>query len=211
MKFKDLVEVYVCLFCDAHFEELESVKATYQKWQQTCSQKDLHELATKCVVGGHQHRVSKKAKNNAISDIENNFKKIFFSSSYKDFEELLDEINKLIGNIPDIGSLTVYDTALRIGYLYNNPICPKDYLYLYCGAYEGAMKLLGGKKLRHKLKVNDFFKYREAQCINGIKELQKLPTSLIEDFFCVMKRYLDKCPSGLIPFVKDSAKYKRIY
>lgn len=197
MNFKEAVKCYRCLLCKRHLDELDDVMKTYISYTATRSKAALHELAKVCVVGGHQHRIPTKYKNPAISKIEVHILSIL-STPFKDFEELYDVVNSLIGNLDNIGPLTVYDTSLRIGHLIDKPIYPREKLYLNNGAMEGARKLLGGRKLSSKEVLSTFFSYPETLPVAGIKSLQTLPNNLIEDFFCVMKDYLDPGPRGLI-------------
>ena len=111
---------------------------------------------------------------------------------------MYEDIEKVIGGIPQIGRLTIYDVSLRIGQLLSNPVYPKDYLYLNNGAKIGAKKLLGGKRLKWKVEVTTFFSYPEAKKVVGIGSLKDLPNHLIEDFFCVMKDNLAPGPKGVI-------------
>jgi len=197
MNFKEAVKCYRCLLCKRHLDELDRVKSVYLDFTATPSKASLHDLAKVCVVGGHQHRIPTKYKNPAISKIEVHILSIL-STPFKDFEELYDVVNSLIGNLDNIGPLTVYDTSLRIGHLIDKPIYPREKLYLNNGAMEGARKLLGGRKLSSKEVLSTFFSYPETLAVAGIKSLQTLPNNLIEDFFCVMKDYLDPGPRGLI-------------
>ncbi len=61
------------------------------------------------------------------------------------FEQLYDAVNTLLSPVRGhgIGDLTVYDIALRIGYIRQNQILPKDKVYLFAGANVGANNLLG--------------------------------------------------------------------
>ena len=197
MNFKEAVKCYRCLLCKRHLEELDDVKKAYICYAATRSKAALHKLAEVCVVGGHQRRIPFKYKNPAINEIEVHILSIL-STSFKDFEDLFNTVNNLIGNLNNIGPLTVYDTSLRIGHLFDKPIYPRKILYLNNGAMEGAKKLLGGRKLSSKEVLSSFFSYPEALAVVGIKSLQALPNNLIEDFFCVMKAYLDSGPRGLI-------------
>lgn len=197
MNFKEAVKCYRCLLCKRHLDELDRVKSVYLDFTATPSKASLHDLAEVCVVGGHQNRIPFKYKNPAINEIEVHILSIL-STSFKDFEDLYDAVDGLIGNLDNIGPLTVYDVSLRIGHLFSEPIYPRKILYLNNGAMEGAKKLLGGRKLSSKEVLSSFFSYPDALAVVGIKSLQALPNNLIEDFFCVMKAYLDSGPRGLI-------------
>lgn len=197
MTFKEAVNCYCCLLCKEHLDELDDVKSLYMIYSSAPSPTSLHNLATACVVGDHQHRISSKSKTNAINVIKSRLPSILLTT-FTDYEDLYNTIDHFIGSIPQIGPLTIYDISLRIGHLFIKPIYPQKILYLNSGAMEGAKKLLGGRKLRHKEDFNVFFSYPEAKAVVGINSLQSLPNNLVEDFFCVMKDYLDLGPRGLI-------------
>jgi hypothetical protein len=91
------------------------------------------------------------------------------------FEELHDLIEREIGGIPDIGPLTVYDVATRIGaHLQLEP----EKVYLHSGTKKGARELgLGARR-----------KTLEKAVLPG--ELGRLAGREIEDCLCIYKDYL---------------------
>lgn len=101
----------------------------------------------------------------------------------RDFHQLLETVDRLVQNIPDLGELYSYDTALHIGA--KQGLMPER-VYLHAGTREGA-RALG-------------LPYRE-QAI----ELWQLPTELrrlapheIEDFLCIFKSRLTKITVGRV-------------
>lgn len=198
MTFSEAVKCYRCLLCKGHLDELENVMNLYKAYKASPSPATLHDLSKACVIGPHQHRINRSSKSSAISIIESHLPTIL-STHFVDFEDLYKKIDGIIGSIPQIGPLTVYDVSLRIGHLFNSPIYPRKYLYLNSGAMEGAKTLLRGRKLNPIEDIKTFFSYPEATVVSGIADLQALPNNLIEDFFCVMKEYLASGPRGLIP------------
>jgi hypothetical protein len=94
------------------------------------------------------------------------------------FEELIKLMGKKIGNIPGIGQLTVYDTALRIGA--NLGIEPKI-VYLHCGTRVGAKTL--GINIRKKDTLNP------SELPDAFS---KLSPSEIEDCLCIYKGALSR-------------------
>jgi hypothetical protein len=209
MTFSEAVKCYRCLLCKEHLVELYKVKKSYDNYDLAHTPAALHALAGVCVIGGHQHRILSSSKTIAISVIETNLPTIF-STTFVDFEDLYKTVNSLIGSIPQIGPLTVYDVSLRIGHLFNDPVYPHKFLYLNNGAMEGARKLLKGRKLSPVEELATFFSYPEAKAVKGIGSLQNLPNNLIEDFFCVMKDYLDLDPRGLITDRDTTPTYLRM-
>lgn len=198
MTFSEAVKSYRCLLCKKHLEELENVMNLYKAYKASPTPATLHDLSKACVIGPHQHRINRSSKSSAIRIIESHLPTIL-STHFVDFEDLYKKIDGIIGSIPQIGPLTVYDVSLRIGHLFNSPIYPKKNLYLNSGAMVGAKTLLRGRKLNPIEDIKTFFSYPEATSVSGIADLQALPNNLIEDFFCVMKEYLASGPRGLIP------------
>ncbi|MBD5235216.1 MAG: hypothetical protein HDS61_02205 [Barnesiella sp.] len=58
------------------------------------------------------------------------------------FEQLLNEINGQIRDIPNIGDLAVYDITLRIGWNLRPRIKPEKLVYMHQGTQKGAELLL---------------------------------------------------------------------
>lgn len=117
-------------------------------------------------------------------------------TSIKNFEDLYDEVDNLLlkkSKVRGIGRLTVYDIALRIGYIRQNQILPKDKIYLFAGANSGANQLF--------LSSPSFFTIPTST--TRIKEgrydmtifnspLRDVPSFLLEDMFCVFHTLLGK-------------------
>lgn len=91
----------------------------------------------KCDV--HQRHIPVKAKIEVIKRLGGAHSLWTLPSHISDFESLHLEIKSIIGNIPGIGNLTIYDVAVRLGAKYN--ILPKDYVYLHAGPMISAKHL----------------------------------------------------------------------
>jgi hypothetical protein len=206
MTFSEAVKCYRCLLCKRHLDELENVMNLYKAYKASPTPATLHDLSKACVIGPHQHRILRSSKSTTISVIESHLLTIL-ATKFTNFEDLRYSVNSIIGSIPQVGPLTVYDVSLRIGHLFNTPIYPRKYLYLNSGAMEGAKILLNGRKLSPTEELTTFFSYPEALAVTGIGDLQALPNNLIEDFFCVMKDYLAPGPRGLIPDRDKTSTY----
>lgn len=197
MNFEEAVKCYRCLLCKRHLDELDNVMSIYINYSKYPTPVTLQKLAEVCVIGDHQHRIPKRSKTSAVHRIESNLPTIL-ATTFVDFEDLYKQVASIIGSFPRVGLLTVYDVSLRIGHLFHDPIYPQKYLYLNNGAMVGAKKLLGSRRLSSKEELSKFFSYPEAMAVTGIGSLRALPNNLIEDFFCVMKDYLEPGPRGLI-------------
>lgn len=151
-----------------------------------------YEIVRDCVQGMHQRRLDTSAVNKSTEIL---VKAGVISKSYKNFEELYDEVNSLIGHIRGIGILTVYDTALKLGSTMNPRIFPKDKVYLMATAPYKAACLYYGKTLSKIEPVGTF-----------AAEFGEIPSMFIEDFFCVMHNYISGKGSVKTVTTKDIKK-----
>lgn len=87
----------------------------------------------------HQRHIPRRAKAEVIKRLGGASSLWILPSHIHDFELLHSEIRSLIGNIPGIGNLTIYDVTVRLGAKYN--ILPRDYVYLHAGPMVSAKHL----------------------------------------------------------------------
>ena len=185
----DLINFYYSHLCIGCLAEL-SEKIELLKKHPCPSETDLQNL----IKGGHQKRVS----NDAIKDFAKAIKPIYADLCKSiDFEELYDKVRAVGFPISGIGALTIYDTAWRIGMAQSPQIYPEQYVYLACGAKTGAENLLG-KGLKYREPIYRFEPF-----------FGTMPSWLIEDFFCVMKKNLQLCITSN-PCVKINTKGKTL-
>lgn len=107
-----------------------------------------------------------------------------FNECFADFEQFYDFVASVIGNITGIGPLTVYDTAKRIGHLFDVPIYPCQYVYLNAGASDGAKALLRRNNLKFREPIKDFEPH-----------FGTFPSIFIEDILCIFKDSFSTLPS----------------
>ena len=134
----------------------------------------------------HQHRISKTI----LSAFAAKVATLKPASSFSNFDKYFDYVAKNSG-LKDGNCLLVYDYCLRTGY---PELVPEKYVYLFRGAREGAITVLG--------KVGSF----RIETTVLQKALGTTMQSMeIEDFLCVCKvplQYLASsckvavCPSG---------------
>ena len=171
-----LLSVYYQCCYQGHWNELNRVlNYTFAK------PSDEEGILHKCVKGAHQYCISKAAINNAVKNLK---KARILSTKYNNFEVLYDDVRNAIANIKGIGDLTVYDTALRLGFIMFPIVLPNEYIYLARGAKRGAEKLLG-KAVHYREHISIFMPY-----------FGNLSPHFIEDFLCVMEDFL--CTGGVI-------------
>ena len=175
--------------CCSMVEEMNAIKALY-------GNNPIQDVIEKCVCNrhGHQYCIPQTAVDNAVNALMDSMfvraniiatpfidgNKI--SEVYEDFEDLYDFISLVISGIPGIGPLTVYDTAKRIGHLFDSPIYPKQYVYLASGAKKGAEALLGKKGLRFREPIKLF------EPSFGL-----FPSIFIEDMLCIYEPLFKSC------------------
>lgn len=167
-------------------EEMNEVRNLY--WDTTVPIEDVLKACV-CNRRAHQRRIPKIAVKAAVDALLNavfvcvSTKVPFVDKAnrklydgFSDFEQLYDFVASVIGDIKDVGLLTVYDTAKRIGHLFETPVYPKQYVYLSRGSMEGAKTLLGTKSLKFREPVEIFKPY-----------FGTLPSIFIEDILCIFK------------------------
>lgn len=122
------------------------------------------------------------------------------TASFSTFEDLYNAVDALLikhKKINGVGKLTVYDIALRIGYIRNEQILPKDKIYLFAGALNGANNLLDVKpSLFDVTKLSNTTKIAEGTYDMNIfhSPLTNMPSMYLEDLLCVYHSKLKKFP-----------------
>lgn len=117
----------------------------------------------------HQYRVQNQSLEESRSRL---LRAAYRIQACQTFHELYMLVESLILPVPGIGALTVYDTALRIGFWMR---LEPEYIYLHAGTREGARNL--------GLPVNSA--YLEMHQIP--KALRNLTPDQIESIFCIYK------------------------
>ena len=175
--------------CCSMVEEMNAIRLMYGK-------KPIKDIIEKCVCNrhGHQYCIPQTAVDEAVNKlIDSKFVRADMSVTpfingnkvsevFEDFEELYDFISLVISDISGVGPLTVYDTAKRIGHLFDAPIYPKQYVYLAAGAKNGAEALLGKKGLRFREPIKLFE-----------PSFGSFPSIFIEDMLCIYELLFKSC------------------
>ena len=96
--------------------------------------KFTRKMVIRIIEGEHQRRLMYDTRwtyAELVSNVQKELMKTkILTNSYSNFEDLYNEVKRKIQNIKGIGDLTIYDIALRIGYIRTNQILPKDKIYL---------------------------------------------------------------------------------
>jgi hypothetical protein len=128
------------------------------------------------LADGHRHPHSYRRKLQALVEAHRRLRTIPEEMQRcSSFESLHTLIEQEIGGIPDIGPLTVYDVATRIGaHLQLEP----EKVYLHSGTMEGA-RALGLGARRKTLEMSEL-----------PVEFRRLTAGEVEDCLCIYKDYL---------------------
>jgi len=120
----------------------------------------------------HQHRISKSILEKYGYNLLDHEEEISLAKSFDELHSLLSKYQ-----IPGIGPLAIYDTAVRLG-VYLGGIAP-EVVYLHSGTKEGAIKILG------KIKGNTI----RREYLPAIFQDPDLMCDDIETFLCIYKYY----------------------
>ncbi|WHY65364.1 hypothetical protein [Neobacillus sp. SuZ13] len=170
-------------------------KANFEVWKLSDFRnrsKSIEELINDAVWGylpdrkrdGHQRRIDKGVLDEMVKKLLDPAVLDELKDRCKSFDDFFSLVYSL--KIKGFSSLCVYDTALRIGAIFNYY---PDVVFLHCGALEGAVALIGKEKLNRYTKYfadNGNYPYLPVECLP--KELQVLEPHHIENFLCINKK-----------------------
>ena len=135
----------------------------------------------------HQRRIPKAALDESRSRLGDALPRLRGAATFK---ELHQAVYLTIGSIARIGELTVYDTALRIGWRFG--LYPSE-VYLHAGTRDGA-KALGLDITRATISTDEV-----------PAGLRNLTASEIEDVLCVYKVQLAEARAGAEPILNHAS------
>lgn len=104
-------------------------------------------------------------------------------SILKDFDALFQLMKEISSNIDGIGSLSIYDTALRLGSHLN---MTPDFIYIHAGTKTGFKALIDEKCDKE---------YIEKKIFRTIPNLFELEPMYLEDILCIYKKTFKKLKS----------------
>ena len=181
---KDPLDKIVDDYVDNYKSSLSSVLTAHSalpKAQQTNSWvRGLHITNNRPQLGhSHQNRIPKTQKQGAINALNS----VTYTSNIKDFEDLFEWVYNVLKNKGVIKNrcVWVYDIAMRMGQCMSPKIEPKDYVYLYNGAYDGAVALNKTLPNGKKIKITN----HRAAITSFPAILQQEGAIYIEDIMCV--------------------------
>ncbi|MBO7299780.1 MAG: hypothetical protein J6U53_00015 [Tidjanibacter sp.] len=189
---------------EGKYEQLNKYIQEFHKCgmsQEFLGMEDSFELAVLCqykndkgilVRCPHQWRVRHRALNNILEELNGQKERI---ASVHNFEELYKIVEET--RVPYIGDLTIYDIAVRIGYLQTPQVLPQEFVYIHAGAREGVMALYRCGLIKTKpsamMNLQDFEALARLKNID--KKQQQIPefatySMIIENFLCVKRKDL---------------------
>ena len=149
-------------------------------------------VADYVIYGGHQNRYVKQHgyfsyKNDTLIPAEDALVKAFpMLKTYTGFDNLYDEVKRHIYKIKGIKDLTVYDAALRIGFLLG--VFPEKNVYIVAGAWTGIKNLKKEKEKEfHTITKPGRFDISLFKTSFG-----SMDSMFIEDFLCVFHNELGR-------------------
>ena len=145
------------------------------------------------VFGEHQERL-KHYKTDVFKDLKketaSKLKDLWPLPPYRTFEELYDWVESNIKKpIHGIGPLTTYDIALRLGFLYDEPLLPKEQVYIQAGAQTG-IKALSADPAYSSLFPERDWKVGAYPIADFKAAFGDMESMFIEDFLCVFHSQL---------------------
>jgi hypothetical protein len=161
------------------YRQFSKLKEVYDKYQETKDVLTLRYLLALCVRIRHGNRMPWVDTRSAVDKLVDSG---VISESFNDFEELLARVKSILSGIHFAqGSLMVYDTALTIGCLLD--VLPQKSIYLYAGAWDGAVILKDSKVIKHVMDVSTW------QVSNLFPNIDSLD---IENILCDLKSLFKK-------------------
>lgn len=155
----------------------------------TCQYKNDKGVLVRCP---HQWRVRHRAINSILERLKGIQERI---ASARDFEELYKIIEE--NRVPNIGDLTIYDIAVRLGYLQIPKVLPQEFVYIHAGAREGAKALYQRGLI--KTKPSAIMSLQDFEILMPLKNIDRrhhhIPefatySMIIENFLCVKRKDL---------------------
>lgn len=148
---------------------------------------------------GHQFCVSTQAITEAIKKLTGSDLSQKAADSFEDFYKWLSDTIK---GIKGIGDLSVYDTALRMGWHFEKDgmpyrIAPEKYVYLHKGALWGAEALQRISRLSTTYINPDIKLDYHIEITEFCDDLQSLGANHLENFLCIYHNLLTSWAIGL--------------
>lgn len=196
------------------YQQFSILRDIYDEYQDTKDVSILRYLLALCIRIRHGNRMPWADTRSAVDKLVESG---VITQAFSNFEYLHKEVESIFSGIHFAkGPLMVYDTALTIGSLLN--VLPQKLVYLYAGAWDGAVILKNPKTLQH---VMDVSLWQTPDLFPGIDSLD------IENMLCDLKSLFKKLndkgevttddidkrleSDDCLPFTKEEALMKMGY
>ena len=192
MTLAEAIEIYKMYRAYAFLAGVNNVVCLYKEHKWVFDKR----VADYVIYGGHQNRYVKQHgyynyKNETLIPAEDILVRAFpMLKTYTDFDNLYDEVKRLIYRIKGINDLTVYDAALRIGFLLG--VFPEKKVYIVAGAWTG-IKNLKKELVKEKEEEKDFQTITKPGRFDASlfkNSFGSMDSMFIEDFLCVFHNEL---------------------
>jgi hypothetical protein len=159
-------------------------------------------MAKDILEGGHQERLKYELKIHYAQTFRDVIailsKSKFLTDHYTNFEKLYFDIHKVLYPIKGIGHLSIYDIALRIGYIRNPQIIPDKKIYIFRGAWVGINNLYVSNPSYFSKPASSFLN-KNGKISEGVYDMAifdsplcDMPSMFLEDLLCVYHTQLKK-------------------
>lgn len=140
-------------------------------------------MAEVLLIGNHQARLNdiKSWRTDVCRAIQILAEAKLWIKNYVDFDDIYNDVQRLLFGCKYIGGLAIYDVALRLAARFNNETIMPQKVYLNAGPLKAAKKLLGINKVESLGHVIDKKEFPQ--------EFHNLRCDQIEELLCVMERY----------------------
>ena len=161
------------------YQQFSKLREIYVEYKKTKDVLTLRYLLALCIRIRHGNRMPWADTRSAVDKLVDSG---IITHTFSNFEDLHKEVESILSGIHFAqGPLMVYDTALTIGALLN--VLPQKLVYLYAGAWDGAVILKNPKTLQH---VMDVSLWQTPDLFPGIDSLD------IENMLCDLKSLFKK-------------------
>ena len=179
------------------YQQFAELKKVYGEYQKNKSDATLHYLFALCLRILHGNRIPWINTRQAVDALEESG---ILGHKFSDFEELHAEVKSILSGIHFAeGPLMVYDTALCIGTLLD--VWPEKHVYLYAGAWNGAVCLKDRKDISNVMLTKE---WQKPDLFSGIDSVD------IEDILCHLDWLFNKLQKNRAVSMDDIDKRLKV-
>lgn len=151
----------------------------------------------------HQNRLKTESLILAVKKLKAEFD---LNKDYSSFEEILEEVCRILKDVQGIGPTTKFDIALRLAHYHVPTLEPKEYLYLHAGAANGFMALSDpANKWLPKDSYPKMAQLRKMKNKDGRIPMEELK-DIIKPLYDLDAFHLENCLCGYSKFLNRKKK-----